>query len=144
MTEITWNDEPETFHLMSATFDVRAAKKCLRETPHGVGNLPLAGLEKSVRRPEPDKIFFGGIAVDWEKVDNDPSIDLSVPVILATLSETHYPIDGWHRIAKAISLGLESLPCVVLSREETFQVSNLDRPKPATKNPVKKPRRKAS
>jgi hypothetical protein len=53
--------------------------------------------------------------------------DLDHPLILATIESadgktSQLPIDGWHRIAKALQLGRKVLPCYVLSSKETNKV----------------------
>ena len=112
-----WNTEPETFSFVSACFDVAEAKRVLTEKPHKVGNMEIADVARLVG--EPGKIVLG-VSVNWERVQNDPSIDLTVPVILAwTKAGSLLPIDGWHRIAKAKLQGATSLPAVVLNKTES-------------------------
>ena len=62
-------------------------------------------------------------------VDHDHAMttDLNDPVIaiILTLDEMKdmFIIDGWHRIHKAVELGVENIPCCVLSEEETELVA---------------------
>jgi hypothetical protein len=55
------------------------------------------------------------------------SADLDHPLILATIESadseaSQLPIDGWHRIAKALQLGRKVLPCYILSVKETNKI----------------------
>lgn len=113
----TWNPEPETFSFFSAYFDVAEAKRVLAEKSHKVGELAIADVAKWVG--EPGKMV-AGIAVDWDRVQSDATIDLSVPVIFAwTKAGSLFPIDGWHRIARAKLQGVSSLPAVMLNKKES-------------------------
>ena len=62
-------------------------------------------------------ISMGLIYVDAEHAD---TVDLDKPILVAPLPETatHLPIDGWHRIAKALSQGVTELPAKVLTAEQ--------------------------
>lgn len=114
----TWNlDVAETFTFLSASFDVTEAKRILTEKAHKVGEMDLSGILNLIG--EPGKMTVG-ISVDWDRVQNNPEIDLTVPVILAwTKAGSLLPIDGWHRIAKAKLRGITSLPAVVLNKVES-------------------------
>jgi hypothetical protein len=57
-------------------------------------------------------------------VVDDPTIDLTFPIILLTLGDLHPPIDGWHRITKALTVGVEKIPAVVLTEAESQQVQD--------------------
>jgi hypothetical protein len=112
-----WNTTPEWFTFLAARFDVQRAKQCLSQKARKVGTMPIQEVARLVGAP--DKVMMG-ISVDWDRVQNDPSIDLSVPVILAwTKAGSLLPIDGWHRIARAKLEGIPSLPAVVLTKAES-------------------------
>lgn len=118
-----WNtQEQETFQFMAAAFDVRAAKQILADRaeagkPHEVGEIQVTDVSSWVG--EPGKLVMG-IGVDWDRVQHDPTIDLTVPVVLAyTKGGSFLPIDGWHRIAKAKLAGIEKLPAVALTKAES-------------------------
>ena len=55
--------------------------------------------------------------------------DLSKPVIFLLFSGAHLFLDGWHRLYHAVSEGVESLPCYVLTEEEAQEVLALWTPK---------------
>ncbi len=116
-----WNDEADAFTVLGMAFDIRAAKEILRSVRREVHSMRVADAANHVNRPGDGKIVFGGIFVDWAKVNREET-DLSVPVILASLMGSYFPIDGWHRIAKAKELGLETLPCVVLDVHESERI----------------------
>lgn len=112
----TWNtDVAEHFSLLHLVFDVRAAKRILAAKKR---------LMVKVFNPQ-----------DWVCQANqiecnnalDDSIDLTVPVIVASVTLKggvfSMPIDGWHRIKKAISLGVSELPYVELTAAETKKIS---------------------
>jgi hypothetical protein len=102
---------PEFIDFMFATFDVREAKRLIAATPREPEKV-----RTDVLRP-----FLGprGITVDRKRAKTDPLIDVSVPLIVATLDTSCLPIDGWHRVAKAIAEGIEEIPALYLTREET-------------------------
>lgn len=66
--------------------------------------------------------------------DHVAEVDLTQPILLAPLpgdaAERVLPIDGWHRIAKAVAVGVETLPAVRLTAEESKAVR---RHKPRTR-----------
>lgn len=113
----------ELFHFGTRTFDVCAAKRIIRDTPRPVveyGVRDLSGLRAVVN-------------VDLDRVYTDKRIDITFPVILATITTVHkrskrettfcaVPIDGWHRIVRATELRVAALPCVLLTLEETDKV----------------------
>jgi hypothetical protein len=105
---------PELFEFMFASFDVREAKRLITAKPR----------ETEMVRTDVLRAFLGprGITVDRKRVKADPLIDVSVPLIVATLDTSCLPIDGWHRVAKAIAEGIEEIPALYLTREETEQV----------------------
>lgn len=107
---------PEFFLFMFATFDVREAKRLITANPRAPEMV-----RTSVLRPF--LVHDGGhVIVDDDRVESDPMIDVSVPLIVATLDTSCLPIDGWHRVAKAIVEGIDELPALYLTREETEQV----------------------
>ncbi len=129
--DFTWNDEPEEFRFMTVWFDVRAAKKAIRETPQEVCSVDLTSVFNLIGEPpnpdgSPGKVVMG-VAVDWKRALSDET-DLDIPIIIGKL-QTDWadllPIDGWHRIAKAKARGRSILPAIILSPELTRQISNL-------------------
>lgn len=68
----------------------------------------------------------GAIAlVDYsDRIDRDraAAVDLTQPILIVTISgAAMWPIDGWHRIYRALSEGLDSLPALVLTPEATAE-----------------------
>ena len=67
--------------------------------------------------------WLGFIRIDPEIVKK---ADVSVPIILATMTiagrKGVFPIDGWHRIARAIQDGLDELPAYVLNKRESDRI----------------------
>jgi hypothetical protein len=114
-------ETPETFHFLNWYVDVQKAKLLLASKKRPTtGQMNISDVAKLIG--EPGKYVLG-IGVSWDRVQNDASINLEVPVILAyTPHGELFPIDGWHRIAKAKLQGVEKLPCVVLSRADSKKV----------------------
>jgi hypothetical protein len=118
----------ETFRFLFMSFDVReakrliAGKKCVPE----IHRLAISEVESLLSRRHTNDAgvttLTMGISVDWKRVEDDPSIDLSVPVILAHGRHGLIPIDGYHRIAKGFRLGVMDLPCVVLSEVDSEKI----------------------
>ena len=52
--------------------------------------------------------------------------DLNDPIILISTQHedeiSNFPIDGWHRIGKALKEGIEELPAYLLTLEETNKI----------------------
>jgi len=118
---VVWSDEHEIFQFVTKCFDVRAAKRIIREKPRKIETAVISGLRDLVNRPKKGSITMG-IAIDWERIDRDPEgeIRCTVPIILITEKDGGtMPIDGWHRIAKALDSGLTSLPAVCLNKTES-------------------------
>jgi len=109
-----WHDSEETFTFMAHSFDVGAAKRILREKGESALVLPLPVQSAAT--------FLGFIGID--PVEDWSTINLDVPVILVTVKGSHLPIDGWHRITKALNEGRETIPCVILDEKETKKVQN--------------------
>ena len=126
-------DTDEIYHLGLVQIDVRQAKRILAAKKHKprIQNCILDGLVRFVRRPQSRTLTDGTIEVsasptklDWTLIDS-PAIDLTVPILLARLPMDLgglWPIDGWHRIAKAIDSGRESLPCYILSARDSLRI----------------------
>lgn len=106
-------DGGEQFCISGYVFDVNIAKDILIQTARPNSLVKMADL----------KSLAGFISTE----ETDKEINLNVPLIIAqfTTADGHQqvlPIDGWHRIKKAIKDGLETLPCVVLTARETKRV----------------------
>ena len=121
-TEVQWQVFGETFGFLFTKFDVDKAKEILRKSPHDIDILTLDTAKNWIG----DEKRFGLIRVDWARVNSDEEINLEIPVILAHLKvgteAQRLPIDGWTRIARAIKVGLETLPCCALTEAETDAV----------------------
>jgi hypothetical protein len=126
--DLTWNlDQEEYYNLLTLNFDVREAKRIIAKKPRDIRPMALDGVKGMVARPYVDEhgVIHATIGhnVDWEKIDKDDEIDIDFPVIAALIKVKGevmvWPIDGWHRIAKAVAKGLTSVPCVVLNQRET-------------------------
>ena len=115
----------ETFVFFSSQWDVSEAKRIIQARPRPITTFRVeeaAALlpdmpDESVRRT----LRFH-VELDWAKVEQGTGIDLSVPVIVATVGKNRFPIDGWHRIARGRYLWARELPCVILNASETNRI----------------------
>lgn len=113
-TELNLND-PETFYYRASSFDVRQAKRIIHENPR----------EKI--QYDVNKVSYylesGAISINEEIVEK---ADMSIPLIIVSSKGpngvSYFPIDGWHRIARAIKEGVPTLPAYVLTLEETRKI----------------------
>jgi len=112
---VTWFDQPEFFTFLSFQWDVRAAKAIIREAPRLIQRVNVADLRPFLSRA-------ARIQVDPARA-SDPSVDLTVPLVAVTTAQgSGLPIDGWHRVAKAIHAGVADLPIVFLTETESEAV----------------------
>ena len=99
-----WDIErSESFIFFNTVWSVRMAKKILIESPRSsvlINPKDWLGLIKIINPSEKD------------------SIDLTVPIILIRWCNGYLPIDGWHRLAKAVKIGIR-LPAVKLNTSES-------------------------
>lgn len=118
--DFTWDtDMDETFQLVSRSWDVREAKKIIAsKRARKVYPIPVASLKALVGTPDTLSLC---VRVDWEVAK---IVDVSVPLILVQDQDldTCVPIDGYHRIARAVLDGLTELPAVVLTKAESKKV----------------------
>lgn len=114
---IAWRTkEYESFCFLGAHFDVRAAKRIIVASPRSIVTVKV----------EQAAAFLGAIRIDEALV---AAADTEVPIIIATLvskrklePECFLPIDGWHRIRRASDLGMEVIPAVLLTGDETARI----------------------
>jgi len=92
-------------------FDVRKAKEIIVASPRPVRDINISGC---VRALDDVKIRPG--------TEDDPGVELDVPVIVAHTKLGPAIIDGWHRVAKALAVGQNVLNAVDLTEEETAQI----------------------
>lgn len=123
---LTWDFKNETFAFLFDVWNVDRAKQIIKDKPRPILELDLEPLRKFVGKP--GQLVLVGVAVNWKKAQSDV-VDLTVPVVMAYGKDKFIPIDGWHRIAKALLKGLKTLPAVKLTRAESKTVhhSHMDR-----------------
>ena len=124
-----WKDSYETFDFLVRSFDVNKARKFIINSPRKIIQMGLSGVAKLVPRERTRTNEDGtmsmtmGLRIDWDRIDAEESAyNLSFPVIIANINGDYLPIDGWHRIAKAVDQGIDHLPAVILSADETQEV----------------------
>jgi hypothetical protein len=119
----------EVFTFVGHSYDVSKAVEILLARGIDVGHMIVADVERLVQRSNGSTITIG-ISVDWnfihddaELPDDDCCIDIRVPIICAYTPVGNFlPIDGWHRIAKAILKGVQELPAVCLTEQESKKI----------------------
>jgi len=126
--EIEWYDQYEVFTFVRHSFDVKKAKEIIRsKKARKVDIMVLAGVIDLVGNPPyrtEDGVLHmsAGIGINWDKLKSE-DIDLSIPVIMIPFNDSYLPIDGWHRIAKAKIKEIKELPCVIMNKTETKQIT---------------------
>jgi hypothetical protein len=114
-SDFTWDvDRPERTHELFDRYDVRKAKQILVASPRAVEFIDLkkhgAALQKWLEDLElkPN--------VDWDK------IDVAVPVLFVRTTGGTFPIDGRHRLAKALKERHDFIAAVFLTLAETDSI----------------------
>lgn len=116
----------EGFRLAGRLWNVTLAK----ELVHGrapTEEVPVAPQYQAWLTDEPKRTPYGVEARPsgprWVLVDEEKAMgldtDLTEPLIAADLGDHFLVIDGWHRIYKAFHTGISTLPCRVLTPQET-------------------------
>ena len=101
-----YGDHIEDFDFLNITFDIGKARRMISSGDVlEQGDAPLRNLWK----------WINLIDVDQEYAANLPAERLQVPVIVAKFADQDVLVDGYHRLTKAISLNLETLPFVSLN-----------------------------
>jgi hypothetical protein len=125
---IAWAMMDETFTFMWSEWDVDAAKAIVQAKPRKIERIAVDRLEPFLSKRTPHETGTGftiraGIVTDEIRINTDETISLDVPLIVAITPEGNaLPIDGWHRVAKAVALGVETLPLVYLTKAESKRV----------------------
>jgi len=101
----------EEFEFDGDTYDVSAAKKLLKDKNRRVVNIATDALKRMAPT----------VSISKRKALR-PEIDLAVPIIVAIRRGRKLPIDGWHRIYKALKNGIKTLPAQILTVEESREV----------------------
>lgn len=107
-----WDTEsPEMFKQRPIFYDIRALKKVLAETKHPIYVVPIEPFREMV-----ENFAERGL---WRNPKKP--VNLDVPIILMKFGV--YPeglmvLDGWQRIAEALKIGRQTLPCVLPSNDE--------------------------
>lgn len=124
--QIAWDVESEEeFRLFESTWDVREAKRIIKNAPRKILPVKAVEWEQLLQKSVGNKLRIG-ISIDWDRVKKEPkSIDLQIPLILGDRGKpetTVFVLDGWHRIARAAEEKIDFLPAVLLTAEETASI----------------------
>ena len=110
-TKFDFYDTGETFEIGGRQFSVDAAKERIRNRPRDVEDFDISQVA------EPG---IQGIRVTKKGVEN---ADINMPVIMGTEKGQPFPVDGWHRIARAKREGVDHIKKIVLTEKETAEIS---------------------
>ncbi|WP_317447646.1 hypothetical protein [Streptomyces collinus] len=124
---------PQTFHYGTWVFNIDRAQRLLDERPRAVVQTPVAdwvtAYHLNLLTPDYDgepwcPVF--GPDQNHFNAEHAMQTDLDRPVIIATMQFDSNPalllIDGVHRMYRAMSEGLSTLPAHVLTADETAKV----------------------
>ena len=101
MEAAVYGDHIKTFVLLGATFDIEKARQMIASGDMvDKGRIALRDIWK----------WINVIDIDQGYASNLPPERLEVPVIVAKFADEDLLVDGYHRLTKAIDLGLETLP----------------------------------
>jgi len=123
------NERPEFFHYLGLSFDIAKAKKILDKYPHEQVMVPVESLRQYLAETNYENgKAIGiklGVSCNKEYAETLTVEDLKRPLILVPLKEEigHLVIDGYHRIAAAVRLGVQELPAVILTPKEARGVT---------------------
>jgi|SRR5271157_5836091 len=113
--------EFETFRFGWSTWDVQKAKALLlrKKRPIEIHSIEVQSLSP----------LASLVGIEWDRIKSDlklppdqQTIDLRVPLILVMTRDGALPIDGWHRIGKAMLTKTPTLPAVLLSKADERKV----------------------
>ncbi len=101
--------DKEIFNFGTRSWDVRYAKRIIYKNPREIKQYDVNRSKYLLN----GMINTGG---KWEQAD------LNIPIILITTEQGEFPIDGWHRIKKAIENNIITLPSITLTIEESKEI----------------------
>lgn len=116
---LVWDFKDERFAYHNETWNVDRAKQIIKDRPRPIRTLNIEPFQELLCPP--GKLHAFGVRVDWKKVRSD-AVNTDDPLLTAYSRAGKFPIDGWHRIAKALLKGLKEMTYVGLTREENEQV----------------------
>lgn len=119
--DLTWDFKNEQFQSPGTLelWNVDRAKQTVKDKPRVIFDLEIESYKKLIGVP--GKVPVLGITVNWDKIKED-RINTDDPILMAYVSDKLFPIDGWHRIAKALMKGLKVLPAMKLTRDESTKI----------------------
>jgi len=109
-------DDFESFRLFGCRFDIVKAKEMVsRNVVVETGQIAIKDIWKWI---------------DFIKVDEDYAAQitqerLQAPVILAKFVDEDLLVDGYHRLTKAMSMNLETLPFVSINAQDIIMKDNI-------------------
>ncbi len=104
-------NKKEEFYLFSRTYDVMKAMRLLYKHQRPTIKFDPLSVRSYIRD--------GSINVSDSIAKN---ANLNTPIILASHNGSSFPIDGWHRIKKALDNNVKLLDAYLLTEEETKEI----------------------
>lgn len=104
-----WHRQYETFELFGWSWNVGQSREIIMSGNRNPIAIDVTNFKCFVRMME----------LKEEKIHK---ADLAVPLIVVPVHHYHLPIDGWHRIASALSEGRQHLPGVLLTVQEASTI----------------------
>lgn len=110
---VEWRtDVVEVFTFLTRQYDVQRAKRFIVAKPRPIQQVEVEPVRPWIHLPGSQNL---GVLVRQVGID---AADLTIPIIMAE----SMPIDGWHRLGKALLTGVTHLPCVLLTKAESKKV----------------------
>ncbi len=106
--ELFWDvsNGEEIFQFLATMWDINQVKQLIIDDPREVKSVSVPELRNFASLVRTDK-------------DRAAEADLNHPIIVARFNQGYIPIDGYHRIRRALDEGLDSLPAVFLTAQES-------------------------
>jgi len=102
-------DDCESFRLLGCRFDIVKAKEMAsRNVVVEAGQIAIKDIWK----------WINVIKVDQDYASQITEKQLQAPVILAKFEDEDLLVDGYHRLTKAMSMNLETLPFVSINAQD--------------------------
>lgn len=110
---VVWHtDTIEVFTFLTCQYDVQRAKRFIVAKPRPIQQVEVEPVRPWIHLPGSHNL---GVFVEQKGIE---TADLTIPIIMAE----SMPIDGWHRLGKALLTGVTHLPCVLLTKSESKKV----------------------
>lgn len=107
----------QIFVLMGKAWDIDAAMELLEKKPREPKMVDIS-TAMALIRTDPEHV---------KAINLETAAPIIIGTIVADKEKYWLPLDGWHRIRKAQSLGVDKLPAYILTKKEIDQIQLKDR-----------------